>query len=193
MIFTLKLTIKYIYLENLVLNNLKIIPFNYNEHYNHVLGLNIKYFSWITNELRERYNIDLVKELKISVKDYSTNFLDILLKNTSIWHFYLCMYKNDCIGMGGVRFLNPNIGELKRMYIFSEFRGKGYGNILIQFLIQKAKNLDFKFLRLDTLPFMKSAINLYKKHGFKERDPYNESEVPPPLRYLPIFMEKELN
>ena len=62
--------------------------------------------------------------------------------------------------------------EMKRLYVRKEFRGLGLGLNLIEKLIDHAKKVGYKYMRLDTLPSMKKAITLYKGLGFYEIDPY---------------------
>ena len=56
--------------------------------------------------------------------------------------------------------------ELQKMYFSPKARGKGLGEQLIQKCIKEAKKLGFKNCYLETLPYMKSAVKLYKKTGF---------------------------
>ena len=85
--------------------------------------------------------------------------------------------KNDFIGCVGIRKFENGIAELKRMYIKEEFRGKGYGKLLLYEAIKTAKILNYNSIRLDTLQTMKEAISLYKKNGFKNIDSYRENPI----------------
>lgn len=58
--------------------------------------------------------------------------------------------------------------ELRKMYMLSEFRGLGYGKKLLQFSIQKAKDLGFSHIILETASPLKEAIKLYQHYGFRE-------------------------
>ncbi|KAB8070787.1 acyl-CoA N-acyltransferase [Aspergillus leporis] len=67
--------------------------------------------------------------------------------------------------------------EMKRLYVSPAARGTGLGKALVESIIQKARNLGYREIRLDTLPFMTSAITLYKRLGFVEISPYYETPV----------------
>ncbi|MDN5201912.1 GNAT family N-acetyltransferase [Fulvivirgaceae bacterium BMA10] len=95
--------------------------------------------------------------------------------------------KNKAIGCVGIRKLEGNIGELKRMFIKKEYRNKGFGKPLLKKGIEMAKVLNYHKIRLDTLPTMEKALKIYTAIGFKEIKPY---------RYNPIvgtkFLELEI-
>ncbi len=62
---------------------------------------------------------------------------------------------------------------MKRLYVRPEFRGNHLAQILIDRILKEAKTIGYSFMLLDTLPFLQSAIYLYKKYGFYEIDCYN--------------------
>ncbi len=64
--------------------------------------------------------------------------------------------------------LNEDSLELRKMYLLPEFRSKGIGKWMVHFLIQKAKNLGYKKLELQTASALQSAIAMYNKTGFDE-------------------------
>ncbi|MBK7885011.1 MAG: GNAT family N-acetyltransferase [Chitinophagaceae bacterium] len=86
----------------------------------------------------------------------------------------IVLYKNenDFIGCAGIRKLDHEICELKRMYVQPAFHKKEIGKALLKEAIALAKKLNYKSIRLDTLNHMQVAISLYKKFGFKEIAPY---------------------
>lgn len=64
--------------------------------------------------------------------------------------------------------------EVKRMYIKPEYQGKGIGKALMAHVLEIAKLMNYKTIKLDTLgPKMPAAVGLYKSFGFKETPPYN--------------------
>jgi N-acetylglutamate synthase-like GNAT family acetyltransferase len=84
----------------------------------------------------------------------------------------LAFYKNKLAGCVALRKFDENICEMKRLYVRSKYRGNGIGKVLAKQILNTARNLEYKHMRLDTLPFMKEAITLYLYLGFKEIDPY---------------------
>lgn len=90
---------------------------------------------------------------------------------------YIAYDKDIAIGCFGVRAFEPSICELKRMYLKDTYRGQGIGRLLLEKSIGVGAALNYKKMRLDTLPSMQSAIKLYQKLGFYEIEPYRFNPI----------------
>ncbi|KAL4809314.1 acyl-CoA N-acyltransferase [Aspergillus unguis] len=78
--------------------------------------------------------------------------------------------------------------EMKRLYVTPEARGTGVGKALVVAVVQRARELGYNVMKLDTLPSrMQGAIQLYKRIGFVETEPYYET----PMKET-IFLALEL-
>lgn len=86
--------------------------------------------------------------------------------------FLLASDGGELAGGVGLRTLEPSVCEMKRLYLYDRFKGKGYGRLLCEELLHRASLLGFKAMRLDTLERMQAAIGLYASLGFKSIDPY---------------------
>lgn len=71
------------------------------------------------------------------------------------------------VACGALRELEPKVGELKRIYVRSDYRGKAFGHPFVRALIDRARELGYKRLRADTLPTMSAAIEFYQELGFR--------------------------
>ena len=71
------------------------------------------------------------------------------------------------IGTVGIYAMKGHMCELRKMYLNPDYRGKGYGKMLLDHAIDKAKELGFTSMILETASALKEAINLYRKYGFK--------------------------
>lgn len=89
-----------------------------------------------------------------------------------------------CVGLWK---LEPNVCEMKRMFVRPQFQGLGIGKALAQAVVNRAKSLGYKKMRLDTVPFLIAAISLYRKMGFVEIEKYNDN----PIKDA-VFMELDL-
>ena len=77
-------------------------------------------------------------------------------------------------------------GEIKRMYVRSEYRGIGVSRLLLAALEQYATKSGYRWLYLDTAASMKAAANFYRREGFVECEQYNENPQ------AALFMRKAL-
>ena len=83
--------------------------------------------------------------------------------------YFVLELNNNVIGGAGIAQLDnskDNTCELQKMYFLPKARGKGLGTKLITKCLEKAKELGFENCYLETLPYMKAAVKLYKKNGF---------------------------
>ena len=93
-------------------------------------------------------------------------------------------------GCVALRKLDATTCEMKRMYVYPEFHGKGMGRALAQALLEQARAMKFQRMLLDTSVGQLGAIRLYQRLGFRMIDPYYE--LPQSLRDWLVFMELEL-
>ncbi|WP_397447093.1 GNAT family N-acetyltransferase [Polaribacter sp. R77954] len=84
--------------------------------------------------------------------------------------YFVVEYNNEVVGGAGIAQLDNfegNICELQKMYFLPVARGIGLGAKLIAVCLEKAKEFGFENCYLETLPYMKAAVKLYQKYGFK--------------------------
>lgn len=172
---------------------IEYIPIDLKGYKSLLLDLNDEYLSWIAKKIKKHYDLDAISILGQSIRDYAKNHIEELTSyKPPSGIFYILKIKNEIIGMGAFRKLRMDTGEVKRMYIKPNFRGKGFGKALLNHLLKKGKEFGCSRILLDTGKFMTAAQHVYRLAGFQERDEYSESEVPIPMRPYWIYMEKNL-
>lgn len=137
-------------------------------------------------KLFEQYAISL--NIDLSFQDFN-NELTIIDKqyNKPKGALLLAYMGKIPVGCAGIREFDIETAELKRMFVQTEYRGHQIGRKLLEISLDIAEKLEYNKIRLDTLPSMTQAQNLYRIFGFYEIPSY---------RFNPIegtvFMEKNL-
>lgn len=89
----------------------------------------------------------------------------------------LAEHNDQITGCVAVRLLSGGICEMKRLYVKPEFRGLSAGLMLAEAIINKAKQLGYQTMQLDTLQRLDIALGLYVKLGFKQISPYYDNPL----------------
>ncbi|MCI4372665.1 MAG: GNAT family N-acetyltransferase [Thermoplasmata archaeon] len=85
------------------------------------------------------------------------------------------------IGLAALRYHKGRTAEFKRLYVRPACRSAGVGRRLTVRALQRARQLGYRRVVLDTLPRMVRAIALYRKLGFRRIDPFWDHPVPTAL------------
>ena len=90
----------------------------------------------------------------------------------------LATYDSQPAGCVALHKLDSRSCEMKRLYVRPQFRGKGLGKALTERIINEARLIGYKQLRLDTVePVMRTAVAMYRTLGFREIAPYRPNPI----------------
>lgn len=97
--------------------------------------------------------------------------------------FFLIRHDGAPAGCGGIKFFGTEYGEIKRMYVRPQFRGLGFGKMMLNHLEDVARSQGVGILRLETGIHQDAAINLYERMGFRRIPPFGEYREDPLSRF----------
>jgi putative acetyltransferase len=100
---------------------------------------------------------------------------------------FIAMDGDEASGCVAMRSLGEDLCEMKRLYLRPSSRGRGVGRALAQRVIDQARAIGYRAMRLDSLPSMTEAIALYETLGFIRIPAYYPSPVPGT-----VYMERSL-
>ena len=102
----------------------------------------------------------------------------------------LATLEGTAVGCVALRRLDDESCEMKRMYVDDNGRGQGAGRALGEAVVQRARDLGYPAIHLDTSIEQYEAIALYRSLGFEEVEPYYV--VPGAMREWLVFFRLDL-
>ncbi len=128
-------------------------------------------------------------DIDLSFQDFTNELKTIEKQYNKPEGALLLAYKDEiAIGCVAIREIDNETAELKRMYVQTDFRMYKIGMRLLQQIIEIASEFNYKKIRLDTLPTMIKAQDLYRSFGFYNIEPYCFNPISGT-----VFMEKKLS
>ena len=102
--------------------------------------------------------------------------------------FFLIRNDGAPASCGGIKLFGTEYGEIKRMYVRPQFRGRGFAKLMLNHLADYARSHGVGTLRLETGIHQHEAIALYEQMGFEQIPPFGEYKEDP----LSRFYEKRI-
>jgi putative acetyltransferase len=91
---------------------------------------------------------------------------DIMFLTAKVGHRY--------VGCGAIRIVRRQYGEIKRMFVLPEERGKGIGYTILSELEKTALQSGLNLLRLETGVRQSAAVRFYEQFGFYKISAFGE-------------------
>ena len=90
----------------------------------------------------------------------------------------LAMADGEPAGCVALRPFDSTRAEAKRLWVRPEFRGRGFGKALLDWVIGEARAAGYSEILGDTMPEMATALAMYDRAGFERTGPYAEKATP---------------
>jgi GNAT superfamily N-acetyltransferase len=81
------------------------------------------------------------------------------------------------VAIGGLRRLEDDVCEIKRMYVVPGARSHGAGRALLSALEDAARGLGYERVRLDAGPAQQHSISMFRRTGYTEIPKYNANHI----------------
>lgn len=78
------------------------------------------------------------------------------------------------VGLMPMQTETGRVGELRKMYLAPDVRGRGLGRQLLERVLEHARALGFVRIELETATPLVEAIGLYRRYGFR---PFEKADV----------------
>ena len=88
--------------------------------------------------------------------------------------FLVMRLHGDAVACGGFKRDAPGIAYIKRMWVSPDARGLGLGRRLLQALEDRARELGYSKIRLETQKSLTEAQQLYRSSGYREVPAFND-------------------
>lgn len=89
--------------------------------------------------------------------------------------FVVLRSASEPVACGGVKRLDPQTAEIKRMFVVPPARNRGLASRLLAELEAQARALGYSRVRLDTGPDQPAARSLYERSGYEAIPAYNDN------------------
>jgi ribosomal protein S18 acetylase RimI-like enzyme len=89
--------------------------------------------------------------------------------------FIVAQISGEVVGCGALRLFAPGVGEIKRMWVAPQVRGRGVARKLLGALERAAAERHLHTVRLDTHASLAEALQLYRTSGYREIPRFNDN------------------
>ena len=131
-----------------------------------------QYLEWLQTEAEERYGLHFDVEGMVA-----SDLADSGKFRPPDGRLYLVRYEGEVVGVGALKKLEEGVAEIQRMFVPPEFRGKGLGRAIVERLVEDARMVGYRQIKLESLSFLHAAHALYRSMGFEDVEPYGKNSM----------------
>jgi putative acetyltransferase len=131
--------------------------------------------------IEQKDNAALAKIIRQVMEEFNVNLPNTVYTDPTTDHLFELFQRakavynvaevdGKVVGGGGIyptRDLPDGVCELVKMWLLPEARGLGLGRSMVEKCLQQAKELGFTKVYLESMPELKTALNVYEKFGFQ--------------------------
>jgi DNA-binding MarR family transcriptional regulator/N-acetylglutamate synthase-like GNAT family acetyltransferase len=143
----------------------------------------------IISDIQEKeYLIPITKETNAGVLKAEEEFY----YNNSYNFWYAVNDEGRILGSIGLKKINDQCGEIKKLFVIKDYRSKGVAQKLMNTLLKATSKHKLEVLILGTVDKFHAALKFYSKCGFT---PMNRTDLPAGFKENPIdnlFFRKEI-
>jgi GNAT superfamily N-acetyltransferase len=150
-----------------------------------------EYAKWSIGRFAEEYGIDLGTETEESVHSEFRQEWPKLFGD--VGRLYMAKIEGEPAGVGALKPIDAKLGEIKRMYVRDAHRRHGVARLVLETLVNDARLIGFHAVRLETLAYMRGAIQLYRSMGFVDVDRFEAEGADNGVAQFELFMELVVN
>jgi putative acetyltransferase len=120
----------------------------------------------------------------------SAHALDLAGLRAPEVRFWSVWEGDELVGVGALKRLGPDHGEIKSMHTAEAARGRGAGSALLRHIMTEARAGGMRRLSLETgsWPYFLAARALYARHGFVECGPFGDYRDDPNSVFMTIVL-----
>jgi putative acetyltransferase len=144
----------------------------------------------LTDPRIRRFLTDHLDEMHSITPPGSVHALDLEGLRQPDIIFWSAWEAAELVGCGALKLLGSGNGEIKSMRIAPARRGKGMGSLILEHILDQARqrNLQRLFLETGAMPEFEPARALYRRYGFEFRGPFADYPDDPNS----VFMTRSL-
>jgi putative acetyltransferase len=122
----------------------------------------------------------------------SAHAMDLATLQAPDVNFWTIWDDETLLGVGALKRLSADHGEVKSMHTAQSMRGRGVGSAMLRHIIEAARGSGMSRLSLETgsWEYFRPARALYRSHGFVECPPFADYVLDPNSVFMSLDLKE---